>query len=92
MKAHWNGRLIADSDDTVEVEGNHYFPRESVVEACLLDSDRESYCPWKGKAAYFDVVVDGEINPAAAWSYPDPMPAAAQIRGRVAFWNGIEVS
>lgn len=91
MKARWNGQVIADSDDTVVVEGNHYFPRSAVEAGCVRDSERVSFCPWKGEALYLDVIVDGSVNEAAAWYYPDPKPAAEAIRGRVAFWNGVEV-
>lgn len=92
MKAEWNGTVIAESDDTVVVEGNHYFPRESVVEAYLRPSPHTSVCPWKGTANYFDLEVDGKQNPQAVWYYADPKPAAAEIAGRVAFWKGVVVS
>ncbi len=90
--ASWNGTVIAESDDTVVVEGNHYFPREAVKEGVLDASAHTSVCPWKGTASYFSVVVDGQTNEDAAWSYPEPKDAAAQIRDRVAFWKGVEVS
>ena len=90
--ATWNGTTLASSDDTVVVEGNHYFPRESVVEGVLVDSSRTSVCPWKGTATYSSVVVDGQVNEDAAWTYPEPKPEAAQIRDRVAFWKGVEVT
>jgi uncharacterized protein (DUF427 family) len=90
-RATWNGVVLAESDDTVIVEGNHYFPRDSINEELFTDSDRTSVCSWKGTASYFDVVVDGETNRAAAWYYPDPSPAAKQIEGRVAFWRGVRV-
>jgi uncharacterized protein (DUF427 family) len=90
-KAVWNGAVIAESDDTVVVEGNHYFPPESVDRSLLADSDRTTVCPWKGTASYFDVVVDGRANPGAAWYYPAPKDAAAEIRDRVAFWRGVTV-
>jgi uncharacterized protein (DUF427 family) len=89
--ARWNGTVLAKSDDTVVVEGNHYFPREAVT-ATLLPSDTHSVCPWKGTASYFTVEVDGERNPDAAWYYPEPKNAAAEIKDRVAFWKGVEVS
>jgi uncharacterized protein (DUF427 family) len=89
--ASWNGTTIASSDDTVVVEGNHYFPRASVT-ATLLPSDTQSVCPWKGTASYFSVEVDGEVNRDAAWVYPEPKQAAAEIRDRVAFWKGVQVS
>lgn len=91
MKATWNGRVIAESDDTVVVEGNHYFPPESVDDSVLRPSDTHSVCPWKGTASYWTLEVDGRTNPDAAWYYPEPKDAAAQIRGRVAFWRGVTV-
>ena len=93
MKATWNGSVVATSDDTVIVEGNHYFPREALAEeANFQPSATTTYCPWKGTAHYFDLIVDGEINRDAAWHYPAPKPAAAAIIGRVAFWHGVEVT
>jgi uncharacterized protein (DUF427 family) len=89
--AMWNGKVIADSGDTIVVEGNHYFPPDSVDRSALRESDRTSTCPWKGSASYVDIVVDGEVNPAAAWFYPEPKPAAREIAGYVAFWRGVEV-
>lgn len=91
MVARWHGAEIARSADTVVVEGNHYFPREAVDPARLEDSATTSVCPWKGTAHYHTIVVDGARNPDAAWHYPDPKPAAARIRGRIAFWKGVEV-
>jgi uncharacterized protein (DUF427 family) len=91
-KATWNGAVIAESDDTVVVEGNHYFPKESVDRQYLSPSDQSSVCPWKGTAAYFDVLVDGETNKDAAFYYPEPKEAAAQITDRIAFWKGVVVS
>lgn len=90
--ATWNGTVIAQSDDTVVVEGNHYFPRDSVAERVLVDSARTSVCPWKGTASYQSVVVDGQTNPDAAWFYPAPKDAAAEIKDRIAFWKGVEVT
>lgn len=90
-KAQWNGRTIAESDDTVVVEGNHYFPAESLDRASFEESDHHTVCGWKGTASYYDVVVDGQVNRNAAWYYPDPKPAAAEIKGRVAFWRGVKV-
>ncbi len=89
--ATWNGTVIAESDDTVVVEGNHYFPRSAVKEGVLRPSDTHTVCPWKGTASYYTLDVDGATNPDAAWYYPEPKDAAAQIRGRVAFWKGVEV-
>ncbi len=90
--ASWNGTVLAESDDTVVVEGNHYFPREAVKDEVLAPSSRTSFCPWKGTASYYSVVVAGQTNEDAAWYYPEPKDAAAEIRGRVAFWKGVEVS
>jgi uncharacterized protein (DUF427 family) len=90
-KAVWNGAVVAESDDTVIVEGNHYFPVSSVDAGALADSPRRSVCPWKGTAAYYDVVVEGRTNPGAAWYYPEPTDGAAGIRDRVAFWRGVAV-
>lgn len=91
-KATWNGEVIADSDDTVLVEGNHYFPRASVRAEYLRDSDTHSQCPWKGTASYLSLEVGGETNPDAVWYYPEPKDAAKEIADRVAFWRGVEVT
>ena len=90
-RATWNGTVIAESDDTVVVDGNHYFPPEALVREHFADSPATSVCGWKGTARYYDVVVDGDTNPGAAWYYPDPKPEASSIRGRVAFWKGVAV-
>lgn len=90
-RAVWNGVVIAESDDTVVVEGNHYFPVESVHSEFLAGSDRHTVCAWKGTASYYDVVVEGETNTAAAWYYPNPSEAARSIKGRIAFWRGVQV-
>ncbi len=92
MKATWNGTVLAESDDTVVVEGNHYFPRESLVREYFTSSDHTSHCPWKGEAQYLHVDVNGEKNENAAWFYPEPKPAAKEIADRVAFWRGVAVS
>lgn len=92
MRASWNGQVIAESEDTVIVEGNHYFPLEALDASVIEASDHSSYCPWKGTAAYYHLTVDGERNENAAWYYAEPLEAAAQIRGRVAFWKGVSVS
>lgn len=92
MKASWNGTIIAESDSTVEVEGNQYFPPDSVNREYLRESDTHSTCPWKGEASYYTIAVAGEENPDAAWYYPQPKEAAAEITGYVAFWKGVEVS
>jgi len=91
VQAIWNGKVIASSDRTVVVEGNHYFPPESVDRALLEPSERESACPWKGRASYYDVVIDGDRNAAAAWCYGDPSRAAENIHDHFAFWHGVKV-
>jgi len=91
MRAIWNGTVIAESDDTVVVENNHYFPADSVVDGVLLPSDTTSVCPWKGTASYYTLEVDGQTNPDAVWYYPEPKDAAKNITGRVAFWKGVKV-
>ena len=92
VQARWNGAVIADSDATVVFEGNHYFPRAAVDAALLSDSATTSFCPWKGTARYHHVTVDGRVNEDAAWYYPDPKDAAAEIKDRIAFWKGVVVS
>ncbi|OOG59806.1 DUF427 domain-containing protein [Rhodanobacter sp. C03] len=92
MRAIWKGTLLAESDDTVVVEGNHYFPAESMRREYFRASEHQSVCPWKGTASYYDVIVDGEVNTHAAWYYPTPKEAAIEIKGRVAFWRGVEVT
>lgn len=89
--AIWNDTILAESDDTVMVEGNHYFPADSIKKEHFIESERHTVCPWKGMASYYDVVVDGDINRGAAWYYPAPKPAAKEITGRVAFWRGVRV-
>lgn len=91
MKAVWNGAVLAQSDDTTVVEGNHYFPRESLDMQFFQPSAHTTHCFWKGTAHYFDVVANGKTNANAAWYYPEPSPAAEQIRNRVAFWKGVTV-
>ena len=91
-KAVWNGEVIAESDATVVVEGNHYFPRSSVRTDYLKESDTHSVCPWKGTASYYSLEVDGDANPDAVWYYPEPKDAAKNITDHVAFWHGVEVS
>src|SRR5580700_6818080 len=90
-KAMWNEHVIAESDNTVVVEGNHYFPPESVKSDSLKASSHTTVCGWKGTAHYYDLVVDGQTNPGAAWYYPTPKEAAQQIAGRIAFWKGVQV-
>lgn len=92
VRATWNGVVLADSADTVVVEGNHYFPRASLRAQYFTDSPTHTVCPWKGTASYYTLVVDGATNPDAAWYYPDPKPAAEHVRDRVAFWHGVQVT
>jgi uncharacterized protein (DUF427 family) len=92
MKAIWNEAIIAESNDTVVVEGNHYFPSAAVQQGMLRESSTHTVCPWKGTASYYDVVVDGRVNKDAAWFYPEPKDAAKQIKDRIAFWKGIKVA
>jgi len=91
MKAVWKGKTIAESNDTVVVEGNHYFPVESLDRQCVVESKTTSVCAWKGIAHYYSINLDGEQNADAVWYYPEPKPAAAEIKGRVAFWKGVKV-
>jgi uncharacterized protein (DUF427 family) len=91
MKATWNNAVVAESDATVVVEGNHYFPAEAVDRKYLQESNTHTLCPWKGEASYYDIVVNGNVNKDAAWYYPDPKPAAAEIKDRLAFWRGVKV-
>ncbi len=91
MRAMWNGVAIAESDDTVVVEGNHYFPVDSLDATFLVDSASRSLCPWKGVAHYRTVTVDGVSATDAAWFYPRPVPLARKVKGRVAFWRGVTV-
>jgi len=91
MKAIWNGAVIAESDHTVLVEGNHYFPPESLKREHTSFSNHRSSCPWKGQAQYLSLFVNGELNPDAVWYYADPLPAAANIKGHYAFWKGVEI-
>ena len=90
-KAVWNDAVLAESDDTIVVEGNHYFPPESVKREFFDDSDTHTSCHWKGTASYYDVVVNGQTNSNAAFYYPDPSTAAADIKDYVAFWRGVRV-
>lgn len=91
MKATWGGAVLAESGETVSVEGNHYFPAESINRDYFGESATHTTCPWKGKASYYNVVVNGETNEDAAWYYPEPKDAAAEIKGHVAFWRGVKV-
>ncbi len=91
MKAIWNGRIIAQSNETIEIENNQYFPPESVNKEYLKESETHSICPWKGEASYFDIVVEGKENKDAAWYYPNPKEEAEQIKNYVAFWKGVQI-
>lgn len=91
MTARWNGETLARSDDTVVVEGNHYFPAADVARGVLVPSEKTTYCPWKGTANYYSINAGGAMNPDAAWYYPEPKEAASEISDRIAFWNGVEV-
>jgi uncharacterized protein (DUF427 family) len=91
MKAIWNGKVIAESDETVVVEGNHYFPPESLVKENFAPSATHTVCGWKGTASYYDLVVDGEKNADAAWFYPEAKPDAKNIENYVAFWKGVKI-
>ena len=91
MKATWKGEVLAESDNTVVVEGNHYFPADSIRREHFRENETHTVCPWKGLASYYTVTVDGEANADAAWYYPDPKPEAEQVRDRVAFWKGVKV-
>jgi uncharacterized protein (DUF427 family) len=90
-KATWKGAVLAESDRTIVVEGNHYFPPDSIHKDRFRASATHTTCPWKGEASYYDVVVDDDVNKDAAWYYPEPKPAAAEIKGYVAFWRGVAV-
>lgn len=92
MKATWNGKVIAESNDTVVVENNHYFPKDSVNPDYLTESSTHSACPWKGLASYYSLTVDGKTNTDSAWYYPEPKTAASTIKDRVAFWKGVQVT
>jgi uncharacterized protein (DUF427 family) len=91
-KASWNGAVIAESDKTVEVEGNQYFPPSAVKQDYLRPSNTHTNCPWKGTASYYSLEVDGKANPDAAWYYPEPKDAAKEIKGHIAFWKGVSVT
>lgn len=91
MKAIWNNRVIAESNETLQIEGNHYFPTDSVKKEFLVDSQTHTTCHWKGTASYYNVIVDGQENRDAAWYYADPSFAAEKIKDHIAFWRGVEV-
>jgi uncharacterized protein (DUF427 family) len=91
MKAIWNNTVIAESPDTVLVEGNHYFPESALKREFTTFSNHKTMCAWKGQASYYSLIVNGEMNPEAVWYYPDPKPEAEMVRGRVAFWKGVKI-
>lgn len=91
VRAEWNGVTLAESAETIVVEGNHYFPPGALNRAHFVESSKQSICPWKGTASYYDIVVDGKTNAAAAWTYPTPKSAAEEIKNYVAFWKGVVV-
>jgi uncharacterized protein (DUF427 family) len=91
MKAIWNGKVIAESDETIVIENNHYFPRNTINDTFFKSSETHSVCPWKGTASYFTLEVNGEKNQDAAWYYPEPSYSAKEIKDYVAFWKGVEV-
>ena len=92
MKATWNGAVLAESNRTIEIEGNHYFPPDALHKQYFLDSTKETVCVWKGTANYFDIYANGQVNREAAWVYRTPKDAAKQITGYVAFWHGVEIT
>jgi len=92
MKAIWNDQIIAESENTVVVEGNHYFPPDSINQEFFKDSDKQTSCPWKGTASYYHIEVDGKTNNDAAWHYPEPKDAAQEIKDHIAFWKGVTIT
>ncbi len=92
MKAIWKGQLIAESDDTIVIEGNHYFPSNDIKKEFFVNSETHTTCPWKGLASYYTIKVNGNENPDAAWYYPEISDLAKQIEGYVAFWKGVEIT
>ncbi len=92
MKATWNGVTLAESNDTIVVEGNHYFPISSIRPEYFHKSSTHTHCPWKGEASYYDIQINGQVNKDAAWYYADPSEAAKQIKDHVAFWKGVQVT
>ncbi|MBA7711697.1 hypothetical protein ES703_120663 [subsurface metagenome] len=91
MKAIWSGKVIAESNNTINIEGNQYFPFDSVKKEYLANSETHTVCHWKGTASYYDIVVDGKTNNDAAWYYPEPSALAQSIKGYIAFWHGVEI-
>jgi len=91
MKAIWNGKIIAESNNTIIIENNHYFPEDSVNKDYIENSETHTVCHWKGEASYYDIVVDGQTNKDAAWYYPDPKSMAKEIQNYIAFWKGVQI-
>lgn len=91
MKAIWKDTVVAESEDTIMVEGNHYFPENALKREFVTFSNHKTTCAWKGQASYYSLMVNGELNPDAVWYYPDPKPEAVHVKGRVAFWKGVAV-
>ncbi|MGZ0016813.1 DUF427 domain-containing protein [Yeosuana sp. AK3] len=91
MKAIWNNQIIAESNETIIIENNHYFPSDSIKAEFFVESDTHSTCPWKGEASYKSIKINGEINKDAAWYYPNPKDAAKEIKGYFAFWKGVKI-
>ncbi|RYD71826.1 MAG: DUF427 domain-containing protein [Sphingobacteriales bacterium] len=91
MKATWNNQVLAESDETIVIENNHYFPPASINKSFFQASDKHTVCPWKGEASYYTLAVDGQKNEDAAWYYPNPKDAAKEIKGYVAFWKGVKI-
>ena len=91
MRATWNNATVAESDMTIVIEGNHYFPPETINSEYFQPSESHTTCPWKGVASYYNIVVDGQVNKDAAWYYPEPKAAAAEIKDYIAFWRGVRV-
>ena len=92
MKAIWNDKIIAESDQTINIEGNQYFPPDSINKEFFRKNSTQTLCHWKGTASYYDILIEGQINPNAAWFYPEPSALADKIKNYVAFWKGVEVS
>lgn len=92
MKAIWNGKIIAESNETTVIEGNHYFPEDSIVKEFFKDSTTQSVCHWKGTASYYSLDVEGKLNTDAAWYYPEASEMAKSIKGKIAFWKGVQVT
>lgn len=91
LKASWNGTVIAESSETIKIEGNHYFPPSSLKKEYFVASDLHSSCPWKGVASYYDIAINGEVNKDAAWYYPNALEKAIHVKDYVAFWKGVSV-